>query len=233
VNPLFLHVSVKVGLLVVLLGIFVRRRYSECWSFPVYVLAVLVTETIVALYPERLFRWDVWICQQFLFDLCKLAVAIELSRRAFMVFPTARTVARAGWALVIAITTLSVAAATPDRVTTALETYQAFVFSIEPRLVNATIWLFVITARLVVFFNIPWSDWHRAISLGFAVYLLVFSTGLNLERRFAWGLQDLLNRVEGTAYLALTVWWAYAAWRRDDGPALPPSLLRPLAAGSA
>ena len=233
-NPLVLHLTIKLALVAVLAGIVARRRFADCRSFPVYLLAVLLTETAVSLFPSRLFRWDVWVVQQFLFDLCKLAVAIELARRAFALFPGARATARIGWAVVVVLTTLSVAAITPDRTASAARAaYQSFLFAIEPRIVNATLWLLVITARLVSFFNLPWSDWHRAISLGFCVYLVVFVTGLNVLRKLGWGIVDVVNRIDGTAYLLLTLWWAWAAWRREPGGDPAPPSLRALAAERA
>jgi hypothetical protein len=225
VNPLVLQVGGKLALVAVLAGIAARRRYADCRTFVIYLVAVLVTETAVSLYPSRLFRWDVWVFQQFLFNVCKLAIAIEIFRRAFKLFPGARSTARLGWTVVVVLTTLSIAAVTPERASTGKEAYQAFVFSIQPRIVNATIWLFVITARLVSFFNLPWTDWHRAISLGFCVYLVIFVTCLNLQRKLGWGILDLVNRLDGTAYVLLALWWAWAAWRKESpGDPSPPSL---------
>ena len=233
-NPLVLQVGGKLALVAVLAGIVARGRFSDCRTFVIYLMAVLLTETAVSLYPSRLFRLDVWILQQLLFNLCKLAVAIELFRRAFALFPGARSTARLAWTVVVVLTTLSIAAVTPDRVSSAKEFYPSFAFAIQPRIVNATIWLFVITARLVSFYNLPWSDWHRAISLGFCVYLVIFVTALNLLRKMGWGVLDAFNRVDGTAYVLLTLWWAWAAWRKEpEGDRSPPPSLQALAAERA
>jgi hypothetical protein len=233
VNPLAIRVIGKLALVAALAGIVVRGRFKDCRAFPAYLMAVLLTELAVALWPGRLFRWDFWVFQQFLFNVCKVAVAVELAFLAFRLFPGARTTARLGWAVVVVATTISIVAATPDRTSNATDAYQSFVFAVQPRLVNGTIWLFVITARLVSFFNLPWSDWHRAISLGFCIYLVVFVTLLNLERKLGWGIQELFNRVDGSAYVALELWWAYAAWRREPTGDPNPPALRALATGPA
>jgi hypothetical protein len=225
VNPLAIRVIGKLALVATLTGIFVRGRFKDCRSFVVYLLAVLLTELAVAIWPERLFRRDFWMFQQFLFNICKVAIAVELAYHAFRLFPAARAAARLGWIVVVAATTLSVVAVTPDRISNTTDTYQAFVFAIQPRIVNGTIWLFVITARLVSYFNLPWSDWHRAISIGFCVYLVVFVTGLNLQRKMGFGVLDVVNRMDGIAYVTLELWWAWAAWRREpQGDPAPPSL---------
>ena len=232
-NPLAIRVIGKLALVATLAGIFARGRFKDCRAFPIYLLAVLLTELAVAIWPQRLFRWDFWVFQQFLFNICKVAVAVELAYHAFRLFPTARATARLGWIIVVAATTLSVVAVTPDRISNATDAYQAFVFGIQPRIVNGTIWLFVITARLVSYFNLPWSDWHRAISTSFCVYLVIFVTGLNLQRKLGFGILDVVNRLDGLAYVTLELFWAWAAWRREPpGDPTPPSL-QALAAGRA
>lgn len=229
-NPLAIRVIGKVALAAALAGIVVRGRFKDCRAFPVYLVAVLATELGVALWPARLFRWDFWVFQQALYNVCKVAIALELAVYAFRLFPGARSTARMGWAIVVVVTTLSIVAATPDRTSSTTDVYQAFTFAIQPRIVNGTIWLFVITARLVAFFNLPWSDWHRTISLGFCIYLVVFVTGLNLQRKLGWSILDATNRIDGLAYVMLELWWVHAAWRREPRGDPAPSALRALAA---
>ena len=103
--------------------------------------------------------------------------------------------------------------------------YLTAILTIEPRLINATIWLFVATARLVIFFNIPVSDWHRAISLGFAGYLVVSVTLLNLIKYLRLGHPTRsISFFDGSAYLALCAWWAFAAWQKAEAHGSRPRL---------
>ena len=134
---------------------------------------------------------------------------------------------------ILTITAISIFAATPAGTRGSASFYLTAILTIEPRLLNATIWLFVATARLVIFFNIPVSDWHRAISLGFAAYLVVSVTGLNLLRTFGWDLRPVITFWDGSAYLALCAWWASAAWQQVEARDAVPVSVRRLAAARA
>ncbi len=90
----------------------------------------------------------------------------------------------------------------------------------QPSVATAALWLLTATALLVVWYQIPVHDWQRAIMLGLAPYLLVFvvaarhAEASRLEVR-ARG----RDRSTQLAYLALVLFWAWAAWRRDSSDA--------------
>ena len=134
---------------------------------------------------------------------------------------------------ILTVPAISIFAATPAGKHGNSSFYLTALLTIEPRLLNATIWLFVATSRLVIFFNIPVSDWHRAISLGFAIYLVVSVTGLNLLRSFGWDLRAFISFFDGFAYLALGAWWAVAAWQKAEARELVPASVHRLAAARA
>lgn len=232
-NPLYIQLGVIAALAIALGGVIVRKRVSECWMFPVYLAVVLVCESAVLLWPARFFQWSSYVVRQWTYDVCMLGVAFELARRAFMAFPGARATARLLFLAILTITAISIFAATPPGARGNASFYITAMLTIEPRLLNATIWLFVATARLVIFFNLPVTDWHRAISLGFAGYLVVSVTGLNLLGKFGWGHHPAITFWDGSAYLALCAWWAAAAWQTAAAPAVVPMLVRRLAAARA
>ena len=107
------------------------------------------------------------------------------------------------------------------------------ILTMQPRLLNATIWLFVITARLVMFFNIPVSAWHRSVSLSFTFYLVVAVTLLNLMKSMGWNIPPWVNFFDGSAYLALCSWWAITAWQKAEATAVVPDSVYRLAAARA
>lgn len=233
-NPTYIHLGVKLALLAALAGIFARKRQSECWMFPVNLAVVLVFDTAVALFPAQLFHWNVYVVQMWIYDLCAFGVALELARRAFMAFPGAAATARAVFLAILVITGLSIFAATPPAaVRSNASFYLTAMLTIEPRLINATIWLFVATARLVMFFNIPVSDWHRSISLGFSFYLVVSVTLLNLLKAFGWDIRPFVTFFDGSAYLALCSWWALSAWQKVEAREVVPASVQRLAAARA
>lgn len=232
-NPLYIQLGVIAALAVALGGVIVRRRVSECWMFPVYLAVVLGCESAVSLWPERFFVWSAYVVRQWTYDVCLLGVAFELARRAFMAFPGARATARPVFLAILTITAISIFAATPAGTRGNASFYITAILTIEPRLLNATIWLFVATARLVIFFHLPVSDWHRAISLGFAGYLVLSVTGLNLLRSFGWDIRPWISFWDGSAYLALCAWFAVAAWQKAEARAVVPISVHRLAAARA
>ena len=232
-TPLYIQLGVMAALAVALGGVIARRRVSECWMFPVYLAVVLVCESAVILWPERFFVWSAYVIRQWTYDVCAFGVAFELGRRAFMAFPGARATARPVFLTILTITAISIFAATPAGTHGSASFYLTALLTIEPRLLNATIWLFVATARLVIFFNIPVSDWHRAISLGFAGYLVMSVTMLNLLKAFGWDIRSFVSFFDGSAYLAVCAWWACAAWQKSEATAVVPVSVRRLAAARA
>ena len=232
-TPLYIQLGVMAALAIALGGAIARRRVSECWMFPVYLAVVLVCESATMLWPERFFQWSSYVVRQWTYDICMLGVAFELARRAFMAFPGARATARPVFLAILAVTAISIFAATPAGTRGNASFYITAMLTIEPRLLNMTIWLFVATARLVIFFQLPVSDWHRSISLGFAGYLVVSVTGLNLLRTFGWNLHEAITFWDGSAYLVLCAWWACAAWQKAEATAVVPASVYRLAAARA
>jgi len=232
-NPEYLRIAVKLALAMALVGIFVRKRQSECWMLPVTLGVVLVFDSAMSLFPEKLFHWKVYVLQQWIYNFCTFGVALELARRAFKAFPGAAATARVVFLAILIVTALSIFAATPPGTARGTSFSVVAVLTLQPRLINATIWLFVATARLVMFFNIPVSDWHRSISLGFSIYLVISVTLLNLLKTFGWDIRQIIGFFDGSAYLALCSWFALRAWQPEEATELIPDSVRRLAAARA
>lgn len=207
-DPQFLLAHlVKLGLLALLGGMLVRRRVGLCWAFFFYVLAILVGNSLVSLAPHRFYNHSFWVLKQGVYDLLKMAVAIELAWRAFAVFPGAWRTARAVLLAIAAISSLSLVWLTPRSYETLWEW--------QPGAVTATVWLLTATALLVVYYQVPIGNWQRAIMLGLAPYLLVFVTSMSMLRRHGWAARDGASLVDALAYLGVVLFWAWAAWRTD------------------
>lgn len=53
--------AVKLALVAVLAGLFLRDRARLCWSFVAYAAAILVGNTLVSFWPERFYKkWPLW-----------------------------------------------------------------------------------------------------------------------------------------------------------------------------
>jgi len=206
--------AVKLALLVAFAGVLVRGRARQCWAFPAYLATVLVANSLGSFWPARFHTPQAWVVFQGAYDLLKMVVVLELAWRAFAVFPGAMRSARVVLLLLLAASTVTIVFLTPP-------SSYATVWDFQPSIVAGTLWLLTATALLVVWYQIPLHDWQRAIMLGFAPYLLVFVVTLDMLRRHGWSAVDSAGLLDQVAYLALIVFWAWAAWRRDSAaPAL-------------
>jgi hypothetical protein len=207
--------AVRLALVVLLVGLVVRGRARLCWSFAAYALASLVGNSLVSFWPEHFYTPSFWVLKQGVYDILKMAAALELAGRAFFAFPGAMRVARRVFLAVLALSTFGLTALTPPSSYLTLWEWQ-------PGIATAALWLLTATALLVVWYQVPVHEWQRAIMLGLAPYQLVFVTALDLLRRHGWAaLHAGTGVLDSAAYLALVTFWAWAAWRRDPAPEAP------------
>lgn len=199
---------VKLAIAAALAGMLVRGRTGQCWSFGLYLLVILVGNSLVTLAPQRFFTHSFWMVKQAAYDALKAAVAIELAWRAFRAFPAAWRTARAVLLTLVAVSSLWLAWLTPHSYTTLWEW--------QPSAVTASVWLFTATALLVVRYQVPIGHWPRSIILGFALYLLFSVSLIGVLRRHGWGVVYEVDLADALAYLALVTFWAWAAWRHAE-----------------
>jgi hypothetical protein len=215
-------ISVKIGLAIVILGVLRRGLHRRCWSFLVYLLAVLifssvemaaqVLDDVSALAWFR--SWGFWHLEQTVYEVVKLALAVELGIRVVAAFPGTWRLARALLGAALLTTTAAVMLGAAPQ---------------HPLVATGTIWLFAAVSLVVVFFNLPLHAWHRALLAGFVPYLFVFSTLTSIFTRRGYELAETLGSVDQVAYLVLIGWWAYAAWRTEEAITdVSPAVLRRL-----
>lgn len=204
--------TVKLALIALLLGMMLRRRAAQCWSFTLYVSAIMLGNGLVTLSPERFYTPSFWVLKQAVYDLLKMATAVELAWRAFSAFPGAWRTARVVLATILVTSTLALFWLTPH------SSFNTF-WEWQPSVATAAIWLLTAVALLVWHYQIPISDWQRAIALGFPPYLLIFVTLMSVLKHRGWAIRAEFNLLDSLAYLALVLFWAHAAWRREQ-PAL-------------
>jgi len=204
----YLAAAAWAALLALLASIVWRGRIRECWAFPAYVLATLVCNTLQTAWPERFLNYSFWVFKQGLYDVLKVAIAVELAYRVFAAFPGAWRTARAVLAGLLAVTTLVVAALVP------IASYSNL-YDWQPRISTAAVWMFTATALLVVWYQIPIRDFQRAIMLGFTPYLLVMVTLMGLLKRHGWAFRSTLGVLDAAAFIAMVLFWTRAAWLAD------------------
>jgi len=207
-QPLFSH-AVKLAMVAVLAGLVVRGRLRLCWSFAAYMLAALVGNSLASFWPDRFFTPSFYVLKQGVYDILKMAIALELAWRAFEAFPGALRTARLALLALLVASTVALAAFTP------LSSYDT-IWEWEPGTATAGLWLLTGTALLVVWYQVPIHEWQRAIMLGLPLYQLVFVIALDLLGRHGWAVMHAVTSLlDSAAYLALVTFWAWAVWRRD------------------
>lgn len=218
-TPLQWWVGVLVELILVALigGLVVRHRYSACYSFSVYLIAVLVPEALISAWPARFHRWDFWLMKETVHNLLKFAIALELALRTFQAFPGARATARS---VVLLVVLLALAGILAGPVQPAAD-FSDLASRLHPRILNGTIWLFTAIAAVILWYRLPVDAFHKAILIGFIPYLLVFTVAMNALDAIGWHLQTIASYAETLAYLLLLGYWTHAAWRPHQVPVQP------------
>jgi hypothetical protein len=189
----------------------VRGRAAACWSFVAYLAAVLVSELLVVLWPERFWKYDFWVLKENAHNILKLALALELLARIFRPFPSAFAAARRAM-LVVAV----VMVALVQRLLMQGTGYDAVVGRVHPLVNDGTVWLFLALGGYCLWYHLPLDSLHKAILIGLVPYLLVYSVVQRAVVAVGGEAADVLNRSAPVAYLALLVFWCAVVWRRTD-----------------
>lgn len=205
-----------------LAGLLVRRRYVYCYAFGGYLVAVLVTDSLIAFWTQSFYNKRFWLLKEATINLLMLAVALELTYRSFRAFPGARVTARRVFVLVTMLT-LAAAVSVPTNGLdpSGLPEFEVFVHKLYPRLLSGAIWLFTGIAGLILYYRIPVAWFQKAILVGFVPYLLVFTFGLNLLDAYGREVRSKVNYLDSSAFILLLVYWVYATWYPVTEPAQP------------
>jgi hypothetical protein len=213
---------VRVLVVLTIVGILVQRRHRLCWSFLGYLVAILIGNCLVTFWPDRFYNDTFWMFKQAVYDIAKLAVALDLADSAFRSFPGARATARFVLLCILLVTGAAIIGVSVSALPSVV------LGEWHPRILSGTIWLMTATAVLVVWYRLPVHAFQRAILMGFTSYLLVFTTVLNILRAHGFDLRQQLNLVDTFAYAGVMAWWAYATWRADEKFAVAPQVLHRL-----
>ena len=222
VNEMFVTAAAVILAGTSLTGLIVRRRVGVCWSFAVYLAVVAAADLLMLLWPARFWQLPFYVGKEFLIDVLRFVLALELTWRTFRAFPSARATAR-GVLLVVLLATLAlVFAGTGD-----LEPVEGapalgpLISRVQPRVMNGAIWLLTGIAGLILWYRLPVHPLHKAILVGYVPYLLVFTVSLNVLESHGWHIREQVNYVHTSAFLVVLGYWVVAAWRRAETPVHP------------
>ncbi len=195
-----------------------RRHYRRMPLFTMFVGGSHAFNANYGLHPT----WETWMLLQVVSAALRFGVALELTYRIFGAFPAAAVTARRVMLVLLVATAVTALATAPPDVT-----YTRMHAESIPRMLSAAIWMLTALAGLVLWYRLPLAPLPRAILMGYAPYLIVFTIGMSLlfdpgsQRIRVW-----LGYVDPVAYFALTNYWLRVAWRTT-----PESVLLPVPAG--
>ncbi|PYQ52766.1 MAG: hypothetical protein DMF78_10635 [Acidobacteria bacterium] len=213
----------KLGLLTILVGLFVRHRAHLCWSFVVYLAWGFIGNSLITFWPDQFYRQWFYMLMQASQDVLKLAIAAELAYRTFKAFPGAAARVRILLAPLFFVPVLFLSKVPPGA------TLEDMMRLYQPQVLTGVIWLMTAITLLIAWYRVPIHPMNRAILIGFAAYLLTFTTLLNILRDFGFeNLMRFIGMADGYAYLLLLGGWAYAAWVPARRPVVSLDVLRRL-----
>jgi hypothetical protein len=222
-TELLLNHVMKLVCLAILMGLFARRRAHLCWSFVAYLVTALVTNSLMSFWPDQFYRLWFYTLMQDLLTALKLAIAAELTYRTFRAFPGAAARVRILLAPVFFVPVLF-ASKVPSGAS-----YQDILQIYQPQIQTGVIWIITAITLLIAWYRVPVHAMHRAILIGFAAYLLIFTTLLNVLRDFGFeNLRAFIGVADGYAYILLLCGWAYSAWVPARRPVLALDVLKRL-----
>jgi hypothetical protein len=195
-------------------GLVIRGRWRYLVSFAVYVPVILTGNVLVTWWTERFWVKSFWVLKESVYGALYLCIALELGWLTFRPFKGAEAALKR--LATVALVLLAVLLATaPGRDSQFLEVAGEML----PRVTMVTVWLLALIFVLAHWYRIPWDPFLFGIGVSLGAYLAVFGVLLRLEGIFGWAARPYLNALAPPAYLALTAWWAYLAWRPEPADA--------------
>jgi hypothetical protein len=183
-------------------ALIVRRHYRLLPLFTLYVGTVALTSLLLGL----LYSWETWMAYQVSVAALRFGVALELTYGIFGAFPAAASTARRVTFALLVVTAATAMSVGPGD-------YRHFNTIILPRLATGTVWILTALAALVLWYRVPLGVLQKAILIGLAPYLIVFTVMMNLLASFGWRHREWVGYVDTLSYLALITYWCWVAWR--------------------
>ena len=188
-------------------GLLYRGRVRACGSFVAYDLTVVAQGVGAALWPDRVYNWQTWMAWQSIQVPLKLLILFELGSYIFKPFPGALAVMRGVIVLVLAATNYALLTLPAG------SGLSQFAVKAGPIASQATTWGAALLLGLSTWYFVPMDAWRRAILTGLTIYGMLSTVTMAGLERWGWGARELLSYVNIGSYVALLVYWAFAAWR--------------------
>jgi hypothetical protein len=199
--------------LVLFVGLLWRGHHRREPLFVLYVGAIFLSNAAVGIW----FRFDVWLVHQAVSAAVRFGLALGLAYGIFRNFPAAAVTARRVLLVVLVITLTTIFS-----LAGADTTYADISAMLVSRIGNGTVWLFTALAALVLWYRLPVRGLQKAILLGLAPYMLVFTVAMNLLSSIGWHLRTQVGYADTLSFLTLLCYWTAVAWQRVEAEAMVP-----------
>jgi len=203
-------------LLALLTILIVRRHYQRMPIFTIYVAGIFAS----GIYLRLNYTWNGFMIHAVVQGALRFGVALELTRCIFGAFPAAATTARR-----VLFAILLVTAVIAFLMTSPSATYTRVHAEAVPRLGATAIWMLTALAGLVLWYRLPLAPLPRAILLGYAPYVLIYTICMSLFfSAEAQPYRNLISRADTLSYDLIACYWIWVAWRtapETSAPQLP------------
>jgi hypothetical protein len=203
----------QLAMIACLIGLVRSGRWRLCYGFAAYVAVILTLGPLTTWGPEFFRTWRYWSIKQTAYDAVKLVMVVELAGRICREFPGAKAVT-SRWVLAVLLLTaggiiLSAFSGWP------VDFLLFAAGELHARAVLGTLWLLAATVVLVRHYRLIVHPHHMGILVGFGAYTALFGALLRLMHVQGWSALSVWSALDPPAYVALTVWFAWMAWRPD------------------
>jgi hypothetical protein len=203
-----------IALLAVLI---IRRHYQRLPMFTIFVGGSIASGTFLKLN----YTWNGFMIHSVVTAVLRFGVALELTRCIFGAFPAAAATARRVMFAILLVTAFVAFVMTGPSAT-----YTRVHAEAIPRLGATVIWILTAVAGLVLWYRLPLAPLPRAILIGYAPYMLLYTVALSLLfSAEAQPYRSLIGYVNSGTFMLLVAYWISVAWRtasESSAPQLPP-----------
>jgi hypothetical protein len=218
---LIVPMSAAVAMSATVCGLVARGRWRLSILFVVYIVSVILTDVLMMTWPKTFWTTEFWVLRQVVHDILKIGIGIEIGWKTFRFFPGAESAVRRAVLVILAMTTAGIVinpVPHPEGGPTGWAT--AHLARFHPPVLIGTIWLMAILLGFARWYRVPIHPFHGGVLVSLAAYMALFSGLLTVMGwygldaiRIAWGL------VDPSAFVLMTLWWTYLAWRPDGNAA--------------
>jgi hypothetical protein len=214
-------------LVLLLLGLIVHRRHRLCSAFVAYTVAVTIGNRLVMTWPDTFFTSWFWSLKEVVYGVLKVAVVAQIGLLTLSEFPRARRLFV--WLIAVVSAAALAAQFAPHSVRSG---YLTWLSVVSPRGQVAVLTLIAVTLGLVAYYRVPVHPFHRALLLGFVLYLGAYTGSTTLVREWGVAGYDYCAALDPAAYAASVGVWVWGAWRRARELSPEAQRLQPWAASS-